>query len=91
MAIIVVGGLGSVQLGGRLDGRGPRDLVPVVLFGYELAPKGLPEDPPAAGEVFADESSSSPQPIALKIFRSRRSTYGALVKVTPTDLYNPRL
>jgi putative ABC transport system permease protein len=50
-----VGGLGSVQLGGRLDGRGPRDLVPIVLFGYELPPKGLPE-PPRAGEVVADES-----------------------------------
>jgi putative ABC transport system permease protein len=54
-----VGGLGSVQLGGRLDGRGPRDLVPTVLFGYELAPRGLPEEPPAAGEVFADESLRS--------------------------------
>ncbi len=51
-----VGGLGSVQLGGRLDGRGPRDLVPVVLFGYELAPRGLPSEPPGEGEVYADES-----------------------------------
>lgn len=51
-----VGGLGSVQLGGRLDGRGPRDLVPAVLFGYELAPEGLPEDPPGPGEVYADDS-----------------------------------
>jgi putative ABC transport system permease protein len=54
-----VGGLGSVQLGGRLEDRGPRDLVPTVLFGYELAPTGLPEEPPAAGEVFADESLRS--------------------------------
>lgn len=54
-----VGGLGSVQLGARLEGRGPRDLVPAVLFGYELAPTGLPEEPPAAGEVFADESLRS--------------------------------
>jgi putative ABC transport system permease protein len=51
-----VGGLGSVQLGGRLDGRGPRDLVPVVLFGYELAPDGLPDEPPGEGEVYADDS-----------------------------------
>lgn len=51
-----VGGLGSVQLGGRLPGRGPRDLVPTVLFGYELAPRGLPARPPARGEVIADES-----------------------------------
>lgn len=51
-----VGGLGSVQLGARLPDRGPRDLVPVVLFGYELAPKGLPADPPATGTVYADTS-----------------------------------
>src|SRR3546814_8219529 len=51
-----VGGLGSVQLGARLDDRGPRDLVPTVLFGYELAPRGLPDESPAAGEVYADES-----------------------------------
>jgi putative ABC transport system permease protein len=54
-----VGGLGSVQLGGRLDGRGPRDLVPVVLFGYELAPRGLPDEPPADNEVWADGSLRS--------------------------------
>lgn len=54
-----VGGLGSVQLGGRLDGRGPRDLVPVVLFGYELAPRGLPDEAPADGEVWADDSLRS--------------------------------
>lgn len=54
-----VGGLGSVQLGGRLEGRGPRDLVPVVLFGYELAPEALPDEPPGAGEVYADEALRS--------------------------------
>lgn len=54
-----VGGLGSVQLGGRLDERGPRDLVPTILFGYELAPRGLPQEPPGAGEVVADESLRS--------------------------------
>lgn len=51
-----IGGLGSVSLGGRLDGRGPRDLVKVTLFGYELAPVGLPDTPPPAGQVYADES-----------------------------------
>jgi putative ABC transport system permease protein len=51
-----VGGLGSVQLGGRVAGRGARDLVPTVLFGYELAPRGLPPEPPAVGTVYADES-----------------------------------
>jgi putative ABC transport system permease protein len=48
------GGLGSVQLGARIPGHGPRDLVPVVLLGYELAPRGLPQTPPGPGEVFAD-------------------------------------
>lgn len=50
-----VGGLGSVQLGAR-PGEEPdtRDLVATVLFGYELAPRGLPDEPPATGEVFAD-------------------------------------
>lgn len=51
-----VGGLGSVQLGARLDDRGPRDLVPVVLFGYEIAPTGLPGEAPGPGEVYADAS-----------------------------------
>lgn len=54
-----VGGLGSVQLGGRLEGRGARDLIPTVLFGYELAPKGLPAEPPALGDAVADESLRS--------------------------------
>jgi putative ABC transport system permease protein len=51
-----VGGLGSVQLGGRLADRGPRDLVSIVLFGYELAPHGLPAEVPGPGEVYADDS-----------------------------------
>lgn len=51
-----VGGLGSVQLGGRLDGRGPRDLVPIALFGYEIAPRGIPAEPLGPGEVYADDS-----------------------------------
>ena len=53
------GGLGSVQLGGSLAGRGPRDLVPIVLFGYESAPRGLPSKPPAPGEAWADDSLRS--------------------------------
>ena len=54
-----VGGLGSVQLGARVEGKGPRELVPVVLFGYELAPKGLPDSVPPDGEVYADSSLRS--------------------------------
>jgi putative ABC transport system permease protein len=49
-----VGGLGVVQLGARLPGKGPRDLADVALFGYERAPKGVPEPPPA-GQGYADE------------------------------------
>lgn len=49
------GGLGSVQLGARIAGKGPRDLVPVVIFGYDRAPHDLPSPPPPRGEVIADE------------------------------------
>ena len=49
-----VGGIGLVQLGARVPGNGPRDLANVALFGYELAPDGVPE-PPADAEAYADE------------------------------------
>lgn len=49
-----VGGIGLVQLGARVPGNGPRDLANVALFGYELAPNGVPE-PPADGQAYADE------------------------------------
>lgn len=49
------GGLGSVQLGARISGRGPRDLVPTVLFGYDRAPRDLPSPAPGRGEVVADD------------------------------------
>ncbi len=52
-----VGGLGVVQLGGRPgDEPDRRDLLGTALFGYELAPDGLPDEPPAAGTVIADTS-----------------------------------
>ena len=51
-----VAGLGSVQLGARTKGAGPRDLVSVVLFGYERAPRGLPGAVPGVGRVYADDS-----------------------------------
>ena len=50
------GGIGIVQLGARLPDAGPRDLVDTVLFGYEVAPQGLPDTPPADGEVIADDT-----------------------------------
>lgn len=48
-----VGGIGVTQLGARIPGNGPRDLADVALFGYQLAPDGVPA-PPADGEVWAD-------------------------------------
>ena len=65
-----VGGLGSVQLGSRVPGHGPRDLVPVVLMGYELAPRGLPGTPPPDGEAYADRSLES-QGVRSRHGRSR--------------------
>jgi putative ABC transport system permease protein len=53
------GGLGSVQVGARVPGHGPRDLVPVVLFGYELAPRGLPATAPGPGQAYADRALES--------------------------------
>jgi putative ABC transport system permease protein len=50
-----VGGIGNVQLGARVPGNGPRDLASVALFGYELAPDGVPEPPPY-GQAWADET-----------------------------------
>ena len=51
-----VGELGSVQLGSRIEGKGLRELVPVVLFGYEGASQGLPEPPTKPGEAWADDT-----------------------------------
>lgn len=55
-----VGGLGSVQLGARpSDEPESKDLLSTALLGYELAPRGLPADPPAEGTVIADSSLRS--------------------------------
>jgi putative ABC transport system permease protein len=67
-----VGGLGSLQIGSRVPGHGPRDLVPVVLFGYELAPRGLPARPPARGEAYADD-----------VLRSEGVRVGTVVRLGP--------
>lgn len=50
-----VGGLGVAQLGARVPGNGPRDLANVALFGYEIAPRGVPATPPD-GQAYADSS-----------------------------------
>lgn len=55
--VSATGGLGSVQLGARpADDPDRRELIATALVGYELAPAGLPDDPPPAGEVIADDS-----------------------------------
>src|SRR5699024_13347 len=52
-----VGGLGSIQLGARPgDEPETRDLMATALFGYELAPRGLPAEPPGSGTVIADDT-----------------------------------
>jgi len=48
-----VGGIGVTQLGARVPGNGPRDLVDVALFGYERALHGVPS-PPTVGLAYAD-------------------------------------
>jgi putative ABC transport system permease protein len=48
-----VGGIGLVQLGARVPGNGPRDLVGVALFGAEIPPVGVDAIPPT-GSVIAD-------------------------------------
>lgn len=53
--VAAVGGLGVIQLGGRPESEpDTRDLLSTALFGYELAPDGLPDEPPAPGTVIAD-------------------------------------
>jgi putative ABC transport system permease protein len=48
------GGVGVTQLGARVPGKGPRDLVDVALIGYQLPPRGLPV-PPRRGSAYADD------------------------------------
>jgi putative ABC transport system permease protein len=49
-----VGSLQVALLGARVPGNGPRDLAATAVWGYELAPRGIP-DPPADGTAWADE------------------------------------
>ena len=54
---VAAGGLGSVQLGARLStDPASRRLISTALFGYELAPRGLPGTAPGRGTVIADSS-----------------------------------
>ena len=57
--VIRTGGIGIVQLGARVPGKGPRDLADAALFGYEIAPKGVPRRLPARGQAYADETLKS--------------------------------
>ena len=51
---VETGGLGVVLVGARVPGNGPRDLANVAVWGYELAPRGVPEAP-GPGQAWADE------------------------------------
>jgi putative ABC transport system permease protein len=52
-----VGGIGVSQLGGRVPGNGPRDLVDLAVFGYEIPPAGVPSTPLADGTAYVDEKA----------------------------------
>jgi putative ABC transport system permease protein len=55
--VAATGGIGSVQLGARPDDEPDRrELIATAVIGYELAPNGLPTDPPADGQAIADDS-----------------------------------
>lgn len=54
--VVGAGGIGVIQLGARVPGKGPRDLADTALFGYELAPDGVPASPPPLGQVVADDT-----------------------------------
>ena len=74
-----VGGIGNVQLGARVPGNGPRDLASVALFGYELAPDGVP-DAPAYGQAWADESIKADGVEEGMVIEVARSGFTALEK-----------
>lgn len=50
-----VGGLGVALLGGRVDDKNTKKLASLAVFGYERAPKGVPDQPPADGQGYADD------------------------------------
>jgi putative ABC transport system permease protein len=52
-----VGAFGTLQVAARPgDDPSTRDLISTVLIGYQMAPAGLPADPPAEGTVIADST-----------------------------------
>jgi putative ABC transport system permease protein len=54
--VAAVGGLGVVQLGARVPGRGPRELADVALFGFEIPPRGVAGEPLRDGTAYADRT-----------------------------------
>lgn len=78
----VVGGIGELTLGARVDGGDERELESVALRGYEIAPAGLPEAAPALREVWADpdlaETYETGQTLLLGPGRSEVTVVGFL-------------
>lgn len=69
--VTAVGGLGVAQLGARLPDAGPRDLLDVAVFGYEVPPAGVPGEA-APGTAVADE-----------VLRDEGVTEGVVLAVGP--------
>lgn len=67
--VTATGGLGLVQLGGRLPDAGPRELIDVVVVGYDRPFAGLP-DRIADGEAWVDST-----------LRDRGVSVGTIIKV----------
>ena len=78
----VVGGIGELTLGARVDGGDERELESVALRGYEIAPAGLPDAAPALREVWADpdlaETYEAGQTLLLGPGRSEVTVAGFL-------------
>jgi len=68
-----IGGLGQTTIGARIDDAGPRDLVGVALFGFEIPPVGITEVP-ADGEAIADDS-----------LREQGAEIGSVLRLGPNE------
>lgn len=69
------GGIGIIQLGARVPGKGVRDLADTALFGYEVAPRGVPDTVPPLGQAYADSTlKASDVDVGMTILLGPRRT-----------------